>query len=89
VNQEVNIKVIALQAGEEGNLPAGSAFVPQAAWSGNVQALSLDSFSGGVSVESPSPSEEDYARLREGLMDELKAGCRVHDWQAGPDGTIP
>ena len=87
VNQEVNIKVIALQAGEEGNLPAGSAFVPQAAWSGNVQALSLDSFSGGVSVESPSPSEEDYARLREGLMDELKKQAAVSMLAGRPDGT--
>jgi hypothetical protein len=87
VNQEVNIKVVALQAGEEGNLPAGSAFVPQAAWSGNVQALSLDSFGGGVSVDSPSPSEEDYARLREEMMDGLKKQAAASILAGKQDGT--
>lgn len=87
VNQEVNIKVVALQAGEEGNLPAGSAFVPQAAWSGNVQALSLDSFGGGVSVDSPSPSEEDYARLREEMMDGLKKQAAASILAGKQNGT--
>ena len=72
LNQSVDIPVIAEQPGEDGNLPAGTNFIPQSIQAISVSLVNQAPFKGGTSVNSPSPTDEDYAKARQELMDQLK-----------------
>ncbi len=83
-----SVKVTANQAGEEGNLPAGESFVSQTAWAGSVTASNAEAFTGGTSIDSPSPSEADLEKNRQALIQNLEEQAGNTLLIGRPEGTV-
>ncbi len=87
VDGTVEAPVQALQAGEVGNLAAGSIVSLSGSAGALVRVTNASDFSGGTDLETPSPDANDYAALKELLIDELKNQA-IAQLQAGlPAGT--
>jgi hypothetical protein len=66
------VNVIASQPGSTANLNSGESFSLQTTLSENVSATNPNPFSGGDSMDAPTPSKEDLEKVRQALMQELK-----------------
>jgi hypothetical protein len=73
VNDTATGHVEALAAGVEGNLASESVWTLSGGMDALVSVNNPDAFSGGGGVETPSPSEEDYATLERQLLADLMA----------------
>lgn len=86
--QTSTVKVTANQAGEDGNLQAGVSFVPQTTWAGSVTASNAAAFTGGTSIDSPSPSEADLDKERQALIQQLNQQAGSTLLIGRPEGTV-
>jgi len=68
----VEIQVEAEEPGEGGNLPAGSEFTANMNWSADVLITNGETFTGGSTINSATPTEEDYNALRVQILNDMK-----------------
>jgi hypothetical protein len=87
-NQTILVNVVAVRPGIEGNIPGGQSFVPQSGWAGSVTATNPEAFSGGSSMDSPSPTEGDLENARQALIQELEQQAREMLLVGRPQGTM-
>lgn len=68
----VKAEVHAQATGEEGNLTTGTHLTVLSAFGNLISAQAAEAFTGGSSVTSPAPTDEDYAELEEKLLKALR-----------------
>jgi hypothetical protein len=66
------VKIQAVQAGSNGNLEAGMITSIDGQLGGMLTVTNLEATTGGEDVSAPSPTEEDYQRLTQEIIDELR-----------------
>lgn len=71
VDSEKIVKVTCLSAGVIGNVPAGSIQAVEGEIGGNVLVTNLTGMTGGMEIKTFAPSENDYARAKQKLMEEI------------------
>lgn len=70
-NSEV-LKVEALLPGEEGNIAAGTPALVEGIFGSMVETVAADTFTNGSSSMLPAPTDDDYVKLRQKILDELE-----------------
>lgn len=72
VGQTAIVTVIAETAGEAGNVAPGAVAAIENPIGANLSVTNVEAFSGGSSLVSPAPSEDDYRALREKMAADLR-----------------
>lgn len=69
------VETEALLPGEEGNIAAGTTALVEGVYGSMVEAVAADSFTNGSSSTLPAPTDEDYEKLHQELLEELSSAA--------------